>query len=129
MAGDAERQKAMQQLLTACMRESLECFQPDTLHRAAMMTPPSILLVPRPANQNTVKHWTLTLLLLLFLFLYAPDPCGTLEVVCNWNPQPYLVSSCSLRERVEGNSTMLAQMKAAFRRATVMGKCPCTWIY
>ena len=44
-----------------------------------------------------------------------------MEVDCSWNPQPYLVSSCSLRERVEGNSTMLAQIKAAFSRATVRG--------
>jgi len=48
----------------------------------------------------------------------VPDPCGTLDVDSSWKPQPYFVSSCSLRVWVEGNSTIFAQMKAAFRRAT-----------
>ena len=42
-----------EQLLTACMRESLECSQPDALHRAAIIAPPRTLLVPRPAHKHT----------------------------------------------------------------------------
>ena len=38
----------LEQSLTACMRESFECSSPAVLHKAAIIHPPRMLLVPRP---------------------------------------------------------------------------------
>ena len=89
------------------------------------MAPPRMLLVPSPTGSDIkMKNKTknthtkkMNCSVSVFEVKNLPEPCGRLEIAWSIKPHPYLLESCSLSDKEEGNSTILAQMKAALRRA------------